>query len=369
MAKTPTRVTVGRRRKLLRQFEAAKIDALLVMDPANVQYLSGFSGGDSWLVVGPGWAVLLTDSRYIEQAQRECGDIECASRQGSMIQAAKKALTGRNARRVGIESGRVTMNQHAKLLESFGPRRLRATQGLVGALRQVKDAGELAAIRKAVRIAERGFKSLLARGAKGLVGRSEREIAGELEYRMRQLGADGPSFPTIVASGSNAAMPHHHPGSRTVRMGVPLLIDWGAARDGYRSDLTRVIFPGRIPQKIGRIYEVVLRAQLAGIAAIRSGRSGRAVDAAARNVIVAAGYGEQFGHGLGHGVGLAVHEGPGLSKQSNQRLKRGHVVTVEPGIYLPGTGGVRIEDDVLVDAGRAVVLSKVPKQLQAMVLK
>jgi len=369
MTTTATDVTILRRRRLVRRFAKARIDALLVMDPASVRYLSGFSGDDSWLVVGAGWAALLTDSRYIELAQRECAGIECCSRQGSIIEAAKKALRGRKARRVGIESGQVTLAMHAKLVESLGARRLRGTEGLTGPGRQVKDAAEVAAIRKAIRIAERGFRALLGRGAKALLGRTERDIAGELEFRMRQLGADGPSFPTIVAIGPNAAMPHHHPGARRFRMGQPMLVDWGAARDGYRSDLTRVVFPGRIPQKIGRIYEIVLRAQQAGIAAVRAGRSGRAVDAAARDVIAAAGYGEQFGHSLGHGLGLKVHEGPGLSKRSAQRLKKGNVVTIEPGIYLPGVGGVRIEDDVLVDRGRGVVLSKLPKQVQAMVLR
>jgi len=221
-------------------------------------------------------------------------------------------------------------------------------------------------MRRAIRIAEKAFKEMLALGAKGWVGRTERDLAAELEYRMRRLGADRPSFPTILAAGAHGSVPHYSPGSTRVRPGQAVLVDWGARADGYCSDLTRVVFTGTIPAKLREIYEVVRRAQEAGIAAIRSGVGCRAVDAAARRVIAEAGYGEQFGHGLGHGLGREVHEAPGLGKLSADRLKSGMVVTVEPGIYLPGIGGVRIEDDVLVTASSARRLSSLPRDIDAM---
>ncbi len=361
----------ARRRKLVRRFDKAGVDALVVMDGASVRYLSGFSGGDSFLLVGPKWAVLITDSRYTGQAAIECPDVECLTRGSGvgMVDAVKRALRGRKARRIGLESANLTVTLHEKFQDAFSTRRLRLVQGLAATGRDVKDAAELSAIRKAVRIAEEAFGGLIAPGAKAFVGRSETEVAGELEYRMRQLGAEGASFPTILAAGPHAAMPHYSPDGTKIRAGQPVLIDWGAVWRGYCSDLTRVVFLGRISPRIGEIYEIVLEAQTVGIAAIRAGRACKAADDAARAVITGAGYGPQFGHSLGHGLGLRVHEAPGLSGRATARLKRGAVVTVEPGIYLPGVGGVRIEDDVLVAPDGAKVLSSVPKRLQEMVLK
>ncbi len=358
-----------RRRRLCRRFEDERLDALLVTSPFDVRYLSGFTGEDSYLLIGRSWAVLLTDSRFAEQAKVDCPDIEHYIRTGSMAVAAAAALRGRKARRVGLQSDHVSLALEAKLSEHINPRRLRPTDNLIASLRATKDAAELDAIRKAARIAERAFKGLTGRGAKGFVGRTEADLAGELEYRMRKLGASGASFPSIVAAGAHAALPHYRPGSTKVRPGHAVLLDWGAVYDGYCSDLTRVVFAGRIPPQIGRIYEVVLEAQLAGIRAVRSGREPKVVDAAAREVIAAAGFGDHFGHGLGHGVGLEVHEGPTVSARGEGRLRAGNVITVEPGIYIPGVGGVRIEDDVVVERGGGRVLTNLPKRLQAMVLK
>ena len=360
--------TAARRRRLVRKLREMKIDALLVTLPANVQYLSGFTGEDSALLVADGWAMLLTDGRFATQADRECPELEAHIRRGAMAHAVGVVLRGRNARRLGLEAEHATLEFRDKLGEVIRAGRLAATHGLVADLRARKDAQEIAAIRRAVRIAEKAFKELIAGGAKAIVGRSEAQVAGELEYRMRQLGAEGASFPTIVAAGANAALPHYRPGSRPIRRGQPVLVDWGAKARGYCSDLTRVVFTGRIPPPIGRIYELALAAQKAGIAAVRAGRPVKAVDAAARNLIAQAGFGEQFSHGLGHGIGLEIHEAPAVSWRNADRLRAGEVVTVEPGIYLPGVGGVRIEDDVLVRAGKAQVLSSLTKELGAMLL-
>jgi Xaa-Pro aminopeptidase len=365
-------VEAGRRRRLATRLKREGLDALLVTSPANVRYLSGFTGEDSYLLVRVGAAVLLTDGRFAEQARLDCPRIEHFIRKGSMAAAVAAAVRGDGApalRRVGLEAAHVSLSLFAKLAKLLSRRLFRQTHDLVEDLRLVKDAHELSAIREAVRVAQDAFKGLIARGAKSLVGRSEAEVAAELDYRMRQLGAEAASFPTIVAAGAHAALPHYRPGATRIRSGQGVLFDWGAIVEGYCSDLTRVVFVGRIPPQLGRIYEVVHRAQAAGIAAVKAGRSVRAVDAAAREVIAEAGFGEQFGHGLGHGVGLEIHEGPTMGARAKGRLRRGNVVTVEPGIYLPGVGGVRIEDDVLVRSGRAEVLSNLPSRLQAMVLK
>ncbi|NQU75760.1 MAG: M24 family metallopeptidase [Planctomycetes bacterium] len=359
----------ARRRRLVRRFAAAGIDALLVTDPANVRYLSGFRGEDSSLLVGRDWSVLLTDSRFAQQAKIDCPDLDPHIRSGPMAEAVKVVLRRHQARRVGVEAEHVTLAFRDRLTEQISARRLRQTRQLVSDLRLTKDAEELAGIRKAIRIAEEAFRGLIAGGAAGLLGRREVEVAGELDYRMRQLGAEAASFPTIVAAGPHAALPHYLPGASRLRCGQAVLVDWGALASGYCSDLTRVVFLGRIPPQLGRIYEVVLRAQAAGIAAVRAGCSVKSVDAAARNLIADAGLAEYFGHGLGHGIGLKVHEGPVISRLGEGRLRSSSVVTIEPGIYLPGVGGVRIEDDVLVQTGRAKVLSGLQKDLQAMLLE
>jgi Xaa-Pro aminopeptidase len=238
--------------------------------------------------------------------------------------------------------------------------------GLVEELREIKDAHELASLRKAVRQAQRGFAVMRA-SLKGDM--TELEFAHDLEHAMRGFGARAAGFDPIVAVGPRAALPHANPTSARISEADLLLIDWGAmSQDGYRSDLTRVLVTGRISSKLRKIYEVVLKAQLRGIAAIRPGVTGKQVDAAARSVIEKAGYGKQFGHGLGHGIGLDIHEGTRLSPVSKDVLKPGMVITVEPGIYIPGWGGVRIEDDILVTRDGHEVLTSVPKQFEDAIL-
>jgi Xaa-Pro aminopeptidase len=233
----------------------------------------------------------------------------------------------------------------------------------------IKDAGELRAIRQAVRIAEEAFGRLVAGGVKALAGKTERRIAADLEYLMRRCGADAAAFPTVVAGGANGSRPHHLPGDRRVRRGEPVLLDFGVRRGGYHSDLTRVVFLGRIPRKLGEAYEIVRRAQQAGIRAVGPGVSCRSPDVVARGIIEQAGYGQAFLHGLGHGLGLEVHEGPTLGAKATGRLRAGMVVTVEPGIYLPGVGGIRIEDDVVVTAAGRRRISTLPTEIEAMLLR
>ncbi len=346
-----------------------EVDAMLLTEPHNVRYCSGFTGEDSYLLVDRRWVRLLTDGRFAEQARIDCPHIKAVIRKGKMVDAIAEVLSDLKIRRLGIEGNSVTVSFQAELDSVLKRVRIKTFGDEIDSLRQVKDGGELAAIRKAVRVAERAFRTLIAGGARKFVGRSERQIAADLEYLMRQGGASGASFETIVAAGDNSALPHYRPGGRRIRRGDAVLIDFGAVVNGYCSDLTRVVFVGRIPLRIARIYKVVLRGQSAGIGAIRPGATCASADAAARGVIAAAGYGEAFAHGLGHGIGLAVHELPHLGRKVEKTLRPGMVVTVEPGIYLPGIGGVRIEDDVVVVPGGAKRLSTLSRRMEDMVLR
>jgi len=360
-------VFARRRHAVLRRM-AGKTDAVLISRPEDVTHLSGFTGDSSFLVLGAGWARLITDGRYGEQAERECPDIPLHVRRGRVGQAVGEALKGRRVRRLAVQSDHVTVRFGEQLAKKLPTKRIRPLADLVAPLRAVKDDDEVRAIRKAIRTAERAFRELLGMGRRRWIGRTERDIAAELNYRMCLAGADGPSFPTIVAAGAHGSLPHYCPGGTRIRPGDAVLIDWGAKVGGYCSDLTRVVFTGTIPPILAEIHDVVRRAQAAGIAAARPGVSGGTVDAAARKVIDEAGYGERFMHSLGHGLGRQVHEAPGLGRTSKVRLRAGTVVTVEPGIYLPGVGGVRIEDDVLVTRGGPRRLSSLPRGMAALTL-
>lgn len=347
----------------------ARIDSYLVTRPADVMYLTGFTGDDSVLLLHRRGAVLVTDGRYDEQARAECPDVGLVVRTGAMVEAIGQTARNLRLRRAGLQGGHVTMSLRDSLARNGAFRRLLVPEEVVGGLRIAKDEGEVAVIEKAVRVAERAFREMLRLGLKGWIGRSERQLAAELDYRMKQAGAQGPAFETIVAVGPHSSLPHYRPGDTRLRAGGFALVDWGARVGGYCSDLTRVVLAGRIPPRLAEIYQVVLRAQSAGIAAIRGGIAAASADKAARSVIEAAGYGKQFVHGLGHGIGLDIHEGPSLSRTAKGRLRPGMVVTVEPGIYLPGFGGVRIEDDVLVTPAGRRRLTTLPKEPRAMTLR
>ena len=264
-----------------------------------------------------------------------------------------------------MQAQHFTVGQLQLLSRKFRPKRLKAvTDGLIGQ-RSVKDRNEITAIRQAIAIQQKAYRRALKQVTAGM---TEQQVVAVLEYEMRNLGADGPSFATVVAAGANSSLPHAIPGSDKVKRGGIVLIDWGARYRGYCSDMTRVIAVGRMPAKIKAIYEVVLDAQEAGINAVKPGASLSDVDAAARRVIERAGYGREFRHSLGHGVGLDIHEEPVLSKSVKGALVPGHVITIEPGVYVPGLGGVRIEDDVLVTARGRDVLTDLPKSLKSTII-
>lgn len=358
---------LGRRDKLRRAVRKAGADALLVTNFTNVTYLTGFTGDDSYLFVRQDGDVILSDPRYTTQLGEECPGLDLHIRRPgvtmlrSVIRVLRRAKTGR----LGIEGDSMTVALRDRIADELKKLEIVTTTGLVERLREIKDKQEIAEIRQAVWYAEKAFGVIRAtlRPEK-----TEKEVANEMERELRSFGAGRGGFPTIVAVGPRAALPHAVPTDRRIGSSDFVLIDWGAAGRLYKSDLTRVLVTGRISPKLERIYRVVFNAQRRAIAAIRPGAVAHEVDRAARSMIAKAGFGRKFGHGLGHGLGLEVHEAPRLGANSRVVLKPGMVVTVEPGIYLPGWGGVRIEDDVLVTRTGHEVLSSVPRTLEEAVV-
>jgi len=337
------------------------VAAMLVSDLVNVRYLTGYTGTNGLALVGPDVRTFITDFRYVEQAAAELDrSFERRTAPVELFQALDAALAPGELR-LGFEEAHLSVRQHSRLRELLGARvELVGIDGAVERLRAVKDGEELARIRAASELADAAFEDVIA---DGLIGRRERDIALALELEMRRRGAPRPSFETIVASGPHGALPHATPRAAEIGAGELVVIDWGAELDGYCSDCTRTLVAGQPSARSDEVYRLVLDAQLAGVEAVRAGASCRAVDAAARTVIEEAGQGERFGHGLGHGVGLVVHEAPRLSLRSDEALRAGNVVTVEPGIYIPGELGVRIEDLVIVGDGGSEILSSVDKEL------
>jgi Xaa-Pro aminopeptidase len=334
---------------------AARLDApLLVTNLTNVFYLTGFESSNAALLVEPGsGATLFTDFRYAESA-RSVPDVELQMTKRAMMADIGGRLNGR----VQVEADVLPYLEWQRL--SSGKAELVPTEGLVDGIRAIKDADEVAKIARAARIADRGFEALTA---ETFVGRSEREIAWRLRELLHAHGADELSFETIVASGENGAMPHAHPTDRIVERGTLVTVDWGVRIDGYCSDCTRTVSTGSLPEKLHEAYEVCLAAQKRACENIKPGLTGVEADALARDPITDSGFGENFGHGLGHGVGLAVHEAPRLSTESTDTLAVGNIVTIEPGIYLEGLGGVRIEDLAVVRENGLELLTSFPKEL------
>jgi len=351
------RAVSARRRRARALVRDAGADALLVTNPKDVRYLTGFHGEDSWAVLSPRSITVISDFRFQEELASVSG-VRVAIRSGPIEEAAAEVLPP--AGPVAIQAEHMSVARRRRLGRLVGATRLRETTGLIAGLRAVKDEHEIALIRRAVRAQERALVETLDTLKPGV---RERDLAAQLEHRMKALGAEGPSFDTIVAAGANASKPHHRPGGARVRASRPVLIDWGAVVGGYCGDMTRVFCLGRWPARLREVYEVVLEAHEAGVAAVGPGKKCAAVDAAARAVIERAGLGPMFGHGLGHGVGLDIHEAPRLARASADTLEAGMVVTIEPGVYLPGVGGVRIEDDVVVTARGARRLSRLPKAI------
>jgi Xaa-Pro aminopeptidase len=334
---------------------SAQLDApLLVTNLTNVFYLTGFDSSNAALLVEPGGgATLYTDFRYAESA-RSIPDVDVELTKRALLADVGARLKGR----VQFESDVLPYLEWQRL--SSGDAELVPTEGLVAAIRAIKEEEEIAKIAKAARIADRGFEALTA---ETFVGRSEREIAWRLHELLHAHGADELAFETIVASGPNSALPHAHPTDRIVGPGSLVTIDWGARIDGYCSDCTRTVSTGGLPARLREAYDVCLDAQERACASIKAGMTGVEADALARDPISEAGFGENFGHGLGHGVGLQVHEAPRLSTESKDTLQPGHIVTIEPGIYLEGLGGVRIEDLAVVREDGVELLTAFPKAL------
>jgi Xaa-Pro aminopeptidase len=342
---------------------AEGLGALVVAHPANVRYLTGFSGSSALVLVADGQAVLVTDSRYETQAAEEAGDaarVEIAP--AGLLEALLALLPDSGARDpIGFEAHVFTVREASRLTDGAPPGRFRPAGELVERLRVVKAPEEIAALRDAARVAG----AALARAVADIrVALSELEVAALLEGALRREGSVAHPFPTIVASGPRAALPHARTSARRVAAGEWLLLDFGAEVGGYCADVTRTFVVGGPPDARQReVYEVVQGAQGAALEGMRAGMTGKAADALARDRIAAAGYGAAFGHSLGHGLGLEVHEAPRVSRASEEVLPAGAVVTVEPGVYLPGWGGVRIEDDVVLGEAGATLLTDIPCEL------
>jgi Xaa-Pro aminopeptidase len=339
--------------------EQLEVDALLITDLVNLRYVTGFTGSNGMAIVGRDIRRFITDFRYVEQAaqQVEGFDREQAPQD---FNGALKDGWPEGSLRLGFEDQHVSVRRHARLRELLPERiELVPAGGVVESLRAVKEPDEVERIAAAAALADEIYGVLRS---DGLVGRTEREVAFALETEMRRRGAE-PSFPSIVASAERGALPHAVPTEEPIPRGTLVTLDLGAQLDGYCSDCTRTWATGELPDDLASAYELVQRAQAEALAAVRAGPEGREVDAVARAIIEAAGHGEHFGHGLGHGVGLEVHEGPRLARTAEGRLVAGNVVTVEPGVYLPGRGGVRIEDLVVVAEDGHRVLSGTTKEL------
>jgi Xaa-Pro aminopeptidase len=346
--------------RLIAELSARKLDALIVSAPANIRYLCGFTGSNGLLLVSRSATILFTDPRYAAQAAEQAA---CRAQivSGRLEPALLKAASRRRLRKLAFEPGRITwqawdtLNRGLPLGASLQP-----LPGVVESLRAVKDASEVAAIRRSVLTNSRAFERALRKLRPGI---TEAAFAAWLDHRMRLEGAEKPAFETIVASGPHAALPHAEPREVPIEPGAPVLVDMGCLRDGYASDMTRMVFTATPPARMRRLYRAVLEAQLAAVDAVRPGVTAAAVDRAARRVLRSHGMADLFIHSTGHGLGLEIHEPPRLGKRDATRLQAGMVVTVEPGAYIQGYGGVRIEDTVLVTETGCEVLTPTPKEM------
>ena len=354
--------------KLAALVAEGELDALIVGDlvrpgdsgrdgMANLRWLTGFGGTSGVALVGPETAVFITDFRYVERAQREVEGLELERAERQLLPALAERLRGR----VGFDDAHTSVKVLARL-EELAPDavELVASPGLVERLRRRKDEIELEAIREAARLADAAYERALDGG---LAGRTEREVAAASAAAIRELGGE-PSFPAIVAAGPNGALPHADPTDREIAVGELVVFDMGAELDGYCSDCTRTFAAGQVGEEEREVYELVREAQAAALATARAGAPGPVVDSAARDLIAAAGHGDRFGHGVGHGVGIEVHEAPRLAQRSEDVLEPGDVVTIEPGVYVPGRFGVRIEDLVAITDDGYENFSAIPKELR-----
>jgi Xaa-Pro aminopeptidase len=346
--------------RLAERLRERELDRLLVTDLVNLRYLTGFTGTNGAALVGAdGTRIFYTDFRYLTQAAEQVVGWEHRIAKADLLAAAAADLPEEG--RLGFDDAELSVKAYEHLAE-LAPDGIELVPagGLIEDMRAIKDPGEIERIRAAARLSDRALEDVLSRG---LAGRTERDVALDLDFTQRRLGAEGASFPAIVAAGPNGALPHARPRDVEIPRDTLVVVDWGCVLDGYASDCTRTFATGEVDPRDREIYDLVLLAQEEALAAVRPGPTGKEVDAVARAIIDRAGHAEHFGHGLGHGVGMDVHEGPRLSATSETALSPGNVVTVEPGVYVPGAIGVRIEDLVVVTEDGHDVLSAYPKTL------
>jgi len=344
--------------KLRQRLGLEGLDAILVSQGENRRYLSGFTGSAGFLLISEKSALLATDFRYIEQAKRQAPDLDIVQIEGELPKWLPDLASSIRAKKIGIEANDISFAVYRKLVANAGGNEIVSTEDFVESLRAVKDEGELELVAKAVELADAAFEEVTPTIRPGM---TEKEVAWQFEKSLREKGSETVPFDIMVASGPNSALPHHKPSDRPISYGEPVIIDMGARFEGYSSDLSRTICLGNRDEKFEKIYDLVLGAQLTAAATIEAGMSGEQADGLARTVIEQGGYGEHFGHSLGHGIGLAPHEQPRLGKGSTSTLAEGMVFTIEPGIYISGWGGVRIEDMVVLEKGGVRVLSKAKK--------
>jgi Xaa-Pro aminopeptidase len=350
-----------RRHKLIAELASAKVGALLVTNPANWYYLTGFTGESGALVLTGKRATLITDGRFMVQGREEMSGVHIAQQKGSLLESTGQFLKETKCRKVGFDPGQISVSQLQNLRKAAGrgvswvP-----TAGKVESLRMQKDSAELAQMRKAAVLADEVIKL----GVKMLKpGIRELEVAAEIEYQMRKRGASGPAFGTIVAFGERAALPHARPTAKRLRKNELVVLDLGVILGHYCSDITRTVYVGRAPKRIRNWYQAVLEAQGAAISAAKKGATCGEVDGAARQVLAGVGLDHLFVHSTGHGLGLEVHEDPRVARGQKRLLEPGNVITIEPGVYSAGIGGIRIEDDVAIHAERTEVLTRAPRDL------
>jgi Xaa-Pro aminopeptidase len=352
-----------RREKVLKILGKTGSEAFFLIGQANIRFLSGFTGTDGYVFLSPGARIFLTDSRYVEQAETECPDFEIIDYRSSyscLEEALAHYCTYYQIKKLGFEADIITFACYQKLKDQLSDVALVPTNGVVKNVRRIKDDREIHLLKKAAQIGDEAFAEILPLIKPGV---TEKNIEIELEYLMKKKGALSSSFPIIVASGPRSSLPHAIPTDRKICKGDFITLDYGALYEGYCSDMTRTVVVGQPDQKQREIYQLVKKAQDIGVQTVRGGMLGKEVDQAARSVIAKAGYGDYFGHGLGHGIGLEVHEEPVLNSRSDHLLPPGSVVTVEPGIYLPIWGGVRIEDSVVVRPEGCEIITRATKDL------
>jgi len=365
IAQSPRRKSgIKRLRKLRMSIAENGLDALLLSQPENLRYLSGFTGSSGWLIISGQNAILAADFRYVEQAKGESPDFEIIQTKQDLRDWLPGLVSDLGWHKLGFEANCISYDSYHKLSEAIKTKQVNLelvpTTGIVEQLRSIKEPEELGFITKAVELVDAAFEQARAIIHPGI---TEKEAAWEIEKILRQEGSEGIPFEIIVASGSNSALPHARPAEKIICSGEPVLIDMGARISGYCSDLSRTLFLGETDKSLQEIYNIVLKAQATAVERIESGMDASQADRLARSVVEQAGYGDAFGHGLGHGVGLAVHEFPTLGPRSSDSLADGMVFTIEPGIYLAGKGGIRIEDMVVLKNGKAKVLTKAKKDL------